>query len=112
MSDGFPTCDAKRRAPASPSCPPSTDASTSVFCDARPSNTRANSISAAVSAALPASSGTVAAAGAAGRVGHGGRVARGEHDDLLVGRARPAAHDVHEPRAVLVEAIERRAEAV
>src|SRR5436190_1925600 len=56
---------AKCRAPASPSWPPSTDASTSVFFDARPSNTRANSISAAVSAALPASSGIVAASRAA-----------------------------------------------
>src|SRR5436305_460060 len=56
---------AKCRAPASPSWPPSTDASTSVFVEARPSNTRANSMRAAVSAALPASSGTVAASRAA-----------------------------------------------
>jgi hypothetical protein len=63
--EGSEICSAKRRAPASPSWLPSTDASTSVFCDARPSNTRANSMSAAVSAALPVSSGTSDASRAA-----------------------------------------------
>ena len=56
---------ASRRAPAWPSRPPSTEASTSVRSDERPSNTRASSISAAVSAALPARSGGPGASRAA-----------------------------------------------
>ena len=51
-------CAANRRAPASPSVLPSTDASTSVFRDGRPLITRASSSRAAVSAALPVASGT------------------------------------------------------
>ena len=60
-SPGDPSRSARRVVPTSPSVDPSTDASTSVLLDGRPSNTRASSISAAVSAALPAASGTPAA---------------------------------------------------
>ena len=48
----------RRVAPTCPSAEPSTDASTSVFSDGRPSNTRASCSRAAVSDALPAESGT------------------------------------------------------
>jgi hypothetical protein len=51
--------------PTSPRVEPSTDASTSVFWVGRPSNTRASSRRAAVSAALPVASGTTAASRAA-----------------------------------------------
>ena len=58
---GFSSLSTKRRTPASPRVDPSTLASTTVLRGARPSSTRASSSSAAVSAALPARSGTSAA---------------------------------------------------
>ena len=64
-SSGSGSSSSSSLAPTSPSVEPSSEASTSVLRVARPSSTRASSISAAVSAALPVASGTTAASRAA-----------------------------------------------
>ena len=58
---GSPSSSTSSLAPTSPRFEPSIDASTSVFLEGRPWNTRASSSSAAVADALPGASGTVAA---------------------------------------------------
>src|ERR671915_831932 len=62
---GAGSSDSSCDVPTSPSVEPSTEASTSVLRPGRPSNTRAISSRAAVSAALPVASGTTAASRAA-----------------------------------------------
>ena len=88
-----------RVAPTCPSAEPSTEASTSVFSDGRPSKTRASCSSAAVSD------------GAAGGVRYARGVAVGHHDDLAAALARAAADHVHQLLLVALEPVHLDGEA-